>query len=123
MATAQQTQIRTNIEKTVKVGKDVKTAKDIEKLTGRALGSPINSMEVGQERKVTLTGNIEIREYNGVKGAYFTSKEGISIKVNASFDATTHKEGSSHTVICREFVREDGTKSKYAQFKEAASNN
>lgn len=120
MATVQTAQPRTNIEKTVKVGKDVKTAKDIEKLTGRPLGSPINGMELGQERNVTLTGNIEIREYNGVKGAYFTTKEGISIKVNASFDATDHKEGTVHTIVCREFPREDGTKSKFAQFKTLA---
>lgn len=121
MATAQQTaQPRTTVEKIVKVGKDVKTGKDIEKLTNRPLGSPINGMEAGQERTVELTGNIEIREYNGVKGAYFTTKQGISIKVNASFDATLHKEGSTHTIVCSEFVREDGTKTKFAQFKQAA---
>jgi hypothetical protein len=122
MATATSTtpQMRTEVKQTVKIGKDVKAAKDIEKLTGRPLGSPINSMEPGQERKVTLTGNIEIREYNGIKGAYFTTKEGISIKVNASFNAETHKEGTIHTIVCREFPREDKTVSKYASFKEAA---
>ena len=78
------------------------TSKALETKIGRPLGSPINGKEVGSIFEVTLTGNIEIREFQGTKGAYFTTKEGYSIKVNASFDPSVHKEGATMKCICRE---------------------
>lgn len=116
MAT-QTAQPRTQVVKTVET-KGL-TSKKLETEIGRPLGSPINSMEVGQERKVTLTGKIEIREFNGQKGAYFLTKEGVSIRVNASFDANVHKEGTVHTIVCRLF-EQDGRQVKFAAFKDAA---
>jgi hypothetical protein len=76
----------------------------LEKLIGRPLGSPINGKDVGATFTATLTGKIEIREFNGQKGAYFTTKEGYSIRVNASFDANIHKENAVMNCICRELV-------------------
>lgn len=97
---------QTRVVETVKVA-TFKKAEELAKKLGRALGSPINGKEVGQQFPVTLTGNIEIREFNGQKGAYFTTKEGYSIRVNASFDPAKHKEGTTHTAICRELVTEN----------------
>jgi hypothetical protein len=110
----------TKVTATIDVKPSTK-AKDIEdKMGGRKLGSPINGMEEGQEKDVTLTGKIEVREFQGNVGAYFTTKEGISVKVNASFDSSVHKEGSVHTIVCKvlEVTNDDGTKRnvKYAQF-------
>lgn len=85
------------------------------KLLGRPLGSPINGKEVGQQFTATLTGKIEIREFNGQKGAYFTTKEGYSIRVNASFDANVHKEGAVMNCICRELVT-DNRNIKFCSF-------
>jgi len=109
------TQPQTKVLQIVKVGKEVKTGKDIEKITGRPLGSPINGKEVGETFTVTLTGNIEIREFQGQKGAYFTTKEGYSIRVNASFDPSVHKEGTVMNCICRELKTDDRT-IKFAAF-------
>ena len=83
------------------------TSKALEAKIGRPLGSPINGKEVGSQFTATLTGNVEIREFNGAKGAYFTTKEGYSIRVNASFDANKHKEGAVMNCICRELVTEN----------------
>lgn len=109
MATVNQPQ--TKVLSTVKIGgtgKDaIKTGKDIEKVLGRPLGSPINGKSVGDIFPVTLTGNVEIREFQGQKGAYFTTKEGYSIRVNASFDAAIHKEGAVLNAVCRELVTAD----------------
>lgn len=89
-------------------GKDaVKTGKDIATLLGKPLGSPINGKDVGATFKATLTGKIEIRDFNGNKGAYFLTKEGFSIRVNASFDAAVHKEGAVMDCICRELKTDD----------------
>lgn len=85
------------------------TADKLIKTLGRPLGSPINGKEVGQQFQATLTGKIEIREFNGQKGAYFTTKEGYSIRVNASFDANLHKEGATMNCICRELVTDNRT--------------
>ena len=115
MATVQQ-QPRTSVVETLEITKGKVTAKVLEQKTGRPLGSPINGYEVGQAFKVELTGKIEIREFNGQKAAYFTTKQGVGIRVNASFDPTIHKEGTIHECICREFPREDGTKMKFAAF-------
>lgn len=83
------------------------TSKQLEAKIGRPLGSPINGKEVGSTFTATLTGNIEIREFQGNKGAYFTTKEGYSIRVNASFDPAVHKEGAIMNCICRELVTEN----------------
>jgi hypothetical protein len=83
------------------------TSKQLEAKIGRPLGSPINGKEVGSTFTATLTGNIEIREFQGNKGAYFTTKEGYSIRVNASFDPSVHKEGAVMNCICRELVTEN----------------
>lgn len=85
------------------------TNKALETKIGRPLGSPINGKEVGATFTSTLTGNIEIREFNGQKGAYFTTKEGYSIRVNASFDPAIHKEGATMNCICREVAFEGRT--------------
>lgn len=82
---------------------------------GRPLGSPINGKEVGDRFTATLTGKIEIREFNGQKGAYFTTKEGYSIRVNSSFDPAIHKEGAVMNCICRELVT-DNRSVKFASF-------
>lgn len=96
---------QTKVLETIKA-QGLKTA-DLEKKIGRPLGSPINGKEVGATFDVTLTGKIEIREFQGNKGAYFTTKEGYSIRVNASFDPTVHKEGAVMKAICRELVTEN----------------
>lgn len=105
----------TKVVETLTVGKDVKDAKALETKIGRSLGSPINGKEVGDEFEVTLTGKIEIREFNGQKGAYFTTKEGYSIRVNASFDPAVHKENAKLTAVCRELVTDD-RKIKFCAF-------
>jgi len=106
---------QTKTLKTLHVGKDKLTAKKLQDETGRPLGSPINGKEVGDKFNITLTGNVEIREFNGQKGAYFTSKEGISVRVNASFDPAVHKEGAVMECICRELVTADRSV-KFAAF-------
>ena len=85
------------------------THKQLETKIGRTLGSPINGKEVGATFDATLTGNIEIREFQGNKGAYFTTKEGYSIRVNASFDPAVHKEGAVLKCICRELKTDERT--------------
>lgn len=104
------TQPQTKVLHTLTVGKDVKKGSDIETKVGGGfrLGSPINGKNVGETFQATLTGKIEIREFQGVKGAYYTTKEGYSIRVNASFDPLKHKEGAVMDCICREFVQPDG---------------
>jgi hypothetical protein len=92
------------------------TSKSLEDKIGRPLGSPINGKAVGEEFTVTLTGKIEIREFQGQKGAYFTSKEGYSIRVNASFDPNVHKEGAAMTCVCRELILEGRPPVKFAAF-------
>lgn len=107
----------TKVLETVEIGgaKGIKTAKELEARIGRPLGSPINGKQVDEEFDVTLTGNIEIREFNGQKGAYFTTKEGYSIRVNASFDANTHKKDKVMRAVCRELIT-DERKIKFCAF-------
>jgi hypothetical protein len=102
MATVQP---QTKVLETVKV-KGL-TVKQLTEKIGRPLGSPINGKEVGSTFDATLTGNVEIRDFQGNKGAYFTTKEGYSIRVNASFDPAIHKEGAVMKCICRELVTGD----------------
>lgn len=82
------------------------TAEKLVKAIGRQLGSPINGKNVGETFTATLTGKIEIRDFNGQKGAYFTTKEGFSIRVNASFNPDLHKEGAVMNCICRELKKD-----------------
>jgi hypothetical protein len=111
-------QPQTKVLKSLVIGKDIKTADSLVKEIGRPLGSPINGYKLDDVFTVTLTGKIEIREFNGVKGAYFTTKQGISIRVNASFDPSIHKEGAEMKCVCREFPRENGQPVKFAAFAE-----
>ena len=83
------------------------TVDSLVKKLGKPLGSPINGKNVGDMFDVTLTGKIEIREFAGNKGAYFTTKEGYSIRVNASFNPAIHKEGAQLKAICRELVTDE----------------
>lgn len=92
------------------------TPTTLEKKIGRSLGSPINSKEVGEKFNVTLTGEIDIREFDGQKSAYFKTKEGYSVRVNASFNPSVHKENAVIEAICREFPRENGTNVKFCAF-------
>ena len=112
----QNNQPRTKVVETLDNTKGKVTAKMLEDKTGRPLGSPINGYDEGQTFKVTLTGKIEIREFNGQKGAYFTTKQGFGIRVNASFDPAIHKEGAELDCICRVFENADGRKTKFASF-------
>ncbi len=112
MATVQQP--RTKVIETLKVT-DKTTTKELVSKIGGPLGSPINGKEVGDKFDVTLTGIIEIREFNNNKGAYYTTKEGYSIRVNASFDAKVHKDGAVMSCICRELVT-DERKVKFCSF-------
>lgn len=111
---------QTKVVETIVVKATTKAA-DLAAKIGKPLGSPINGREVGKPFNVILTGNIEIRDFNGVKGAYFTTKEGYSIKVNAGFDAEKHKANSEHKAVCRELpVERDGKEAiiKYCAFYE-----
>lgn len=108
---ATQTQSQTKVLESLDTAKI--TAAELVKKTGRPLGSPINSRTEGETFEVTLSGKIEIREFQGVKGAYYLTKEGYSIKVNAAFDPAIHKEGSKQNAICRVFKSEDGTERKF----------
>jgi hypothetical protein len=104
----------TKVLETVKVDAKLTTKVLIDKI-GRALGSPINGKQVDEEFDVTLTGNIEIREFNGQKSAYYTTKEGYSIRVNASFDPAIHKADKVMKCVCREMITED-RKIKFCAF-------
>lgn len=77
------------------------TKKDIEGKIGRTLGSPINGRNEGDTFIITLTGKVEIRDWNGQKGAYYTSNEGYSVRVNSSFDPAKHKTGTIMNCICK----------------------
>ena len=115
MATAQQN--ATKIEGKLNIAKDKVTKDMLISKVGR-LGSPINGKQIGEEFEVTLNGEIEIRSYNGQKGAYYLTKEGYSIRVTQSFDPKTFADGTKHECICAEWVNEAaGTKGKYCTFK------
>lgn len=92
--------ITTKVEKVLEASKT--TQAGLIKEIGRSLGSPINGKQVGEKFTVTLTGKIEIRSYGKDKGAYFTTKEGFSIRVNASFDPSVHKADATFEAVCME---------------------
>lgn len=110
-------QPRTKIIDTVET-KSFKDVTEFSEKTGIRPGSPINGKNVGDQFTITLTGKIEIREFQGQKGAYFTSKEGYSVRVNASFDPAIHKEGAKMPCVCREFVRDGQQPIKFTAFLE-----
>lgn len=113
------TQQRTKVIETFKVDPKKTTKKAVEDKLGRALGSPINGKQVGEQFEVTLTGEIQISEFGGRKSAHFLTKEGYKIAVNAAFDPTVHSEGKQFTAVCREVELErDGqmTKIKFSAF-------
>lgn len=114
MATKQQSR-STSVE-ILTVSPKLDKAAIIEKQGGRPLGSPINSHEVGDTFTATLTGKIEIRLFEGQKAAYHLTKEGYSIRVNASYDPALHKENAPVNCVCREFTREDKTTAKFTSF-------
>lgn len=90
----------TQVLETVDISKTKK--EELVKKIGRSLGSPISGKQVGERFNVTLTGKIEIRQYGKDKGAYYTTKEGFSIRVNASFDPTIHKADAVFEAVCLE---------------------
>lgn len=96
--------------------KDKATKTSLEKLIGRPLGSPINGKQEGDKFDVTLTGNIEIRDFNGQKGAYFTTNEGYSIRVNATFSPEIHKAGAKMEAVCLILKLEGSPERKYCAF-------
>jgi hypothetical protein len=101
-ATTQPQAAASSTVKTLTISKDLTSDKIVKELDGRALGNPIYGHEIGDEFTVTLNGKIEIREFNKVKGAYFLTKEGYSIRVNASYDPSVHTNGSVFWAACRE---------------------
>ena len=113
---------QTKVIETLEIKGVKQTAAELVAKIDRPLGNAINGKQVGDEFKVTLTGAIEIREFNGVKGAYFKTKEGFSISVNASYDPSTHKADKVFSAICREFQpvnakgEPDGTPRKFCAF-------
>ena len=112
------TQAKTQVLETLET-KTIKTQNDLVKKLGRPLGSPIHGKTVGSTFEVELTGKIELREFEKVKAAYFLTKEGISIKVNASFDPAVHVAGKVMTAVCREMevIRDNKpTMIKFAMF-------
>ena len=107
MANTTTTQARTKVVKTLDVSKTTKDS--LLKEVGGRLGNPINGKQVGDGFKITLTGKIEIRDYEGTKGAYLTSKEGFSVKVNAGYDQSLFTEGKVLDVICAEAEVKDNS--------------
>lgn len=101
------------------------TRKQIEDKIKRSLPSPVSSKEVGVPFDVTLTGKIAIKSYGEDLSAYFLTKEGISIKVNASFDPSIHKANAKFSAVVKEFATtrinrvtgiEEEVQQKYAAF-------
>lgn len=85
---------------------------------GVKIGSAVFGLTTGKTYKVTMTGKIEIRPFTNsegeeVKSAYFLTKEGISPKVNGSFDKATYAEGKKHDVMIME-TEIGGVVRKYA---------
>lgn len=91
------------------------TKKSIETKIGRSLANPINSKQEGETFQATLTGEIQISEYNGRKSAHLLTVEGYRVAVPANFDKTIHKAKSQHNFVC--MVAElDDRKIKFTAF-------
>lgn len=74
--------------------------KSIEKKIGRSLANPINAKSEGDTFTATLTGEIQLSEYNGRKSAHLLTVEGYRVAVPANFDKTVHKAKSQHQLVC-----------------------
>lgn len=110
---SQTAQPRTKMLETLDASKETK--KSIEAKIGRSLANPINSKQEGETFTGTLTGEIQISEYNGRKSAHLLTFEGYRVAVPANFDKTIHKNKSQHNFVC--MVAElDGRKIKYTAF-------
>jgi len=91
------------------------TKKSIETKIGRSLANPINSKQEGETFTATLTGEIQLSEYNGRKSAHLLTVEGYRVAVPANFDKAIHKAKSQHNFVC--MVAElDGRKIKFTAF-------
>ena len=91
------------------------TKKSIETKIGRSLANPINAKQEGETFMATLTGEIQLSEYNGRKSAHLLTVEGYRVAVPANFDKTIHKAKSQHNFVC--MVAElDGRKIKFTAF-------
>ena len=91
------------------------TKKSIETKIGRSLANPINAKAEGETFQATLTGEIQLSEYNGRKSAHLLTVEGYRVAVPANFDKTIHKAKSQHNFVC--MVAElDGRKIKFTAF-------
>ena len=91
------------------------TKKSIETKIGRSLANPINAKQEGETFMATLTGEIQLSEYNGRKSAHLLTVEGYRVAVPANFDKTVHKAKSQHNFVC--MVAElDGRKIKFTSF-------
>lgn len=107
------TQPRTKMLETLDSSKETK--KSIEQKIGRPLSNPINSKQEGETFIGTLTGEIQISEYNGRKSAHLLTIEGYRVSVPANFDKTIHKAKSQHNFVCM-IAELDGRKIKYTAF-------
>lgn len=76
------------------------TKKSIETKIGRSLANPINAKQEGETFQATLTGEIQLSEYNGRKSAHLLTVEGYRVAVPANFDKTIHKAKSQHNFVC-----------------------
>lgn len=107
------TQPRTKVLEVVASSK--MTKKSIEDKIGRPLANPINSKQEGETFTVTLTGDIQISEFNGRKSAHLLTVEGYRVAVPANFDKSTHKAKAQFNCVC--MVAElDERKIKYTAF-------
>lgn len=95
-------------------------------LRGKPFSSAIYGYEIGCKAfKITLNGQIEKRPFTDDKGIttvnfYLCSKQGISIKVNDSYDNSVHKDGAIFYVVVKGFPTTDAQGNeimrKYAVF-------
>lgn len=109
----QTAQPRTKMLEVLDASKETK--KSIETKIGRSLANPINAKAEGETFQATLTGEIQISEYNGRKSAHLLTVEGYRVAVPANFDKTIHKAKSQHNFVC--MVAElDGRKIKFTAF-------
>ena len=109
----QTAQPRTKLLEVLDASKETK--KSIATKIGRSLANPINSKQEGETFQATLTGEIQISEYNGRKSAHLLTVEGYRVAVPANFDKTIHKAKSQHNFVC--MVAElDDRKIKFTAF-------
>ena len=114
----QTAQPRTKLLEVLDASKETK--KSIETKIGRSLANPINAKQEGETFEATLTGEIQLSEYNGRKSAHLLTVEGYRVAVPANFDKTIHKAKSQHNLVCLVVKVNEGTpeerKVKYTAF-------